>query len=308
MKAKAIDHVVEGEVLVIGSGLAGSLAAIGCQKLGKKVVIVNKGRLCWGGATIVCQARGAGLCLPTDDKDFWMKEVVESGDYVADQEWVKIFLDEGYGYALQLKQLGKEYNQAIFPADPQDGKGEFWRLRRTTEKVPMSVLIDLFAAATALRKEIIADKIGFLERVEMTHLLTDGQKVIGGLGFNYRTGETYLFRTKAVVLAAGTCRFTSEVVDAGGEGMAIAYDVGAKMRSFDAGGALIRPRDTNYAGILGDAIPNGLPYSFGAKLVNRLGEAFFDKASPEMKASARLGLNMAIRKEVAEGSNCVKCQ
>ena len=81
MRIKTIDYVVETEVLVIGSGLAGSLAAIGCHREGKKVAIVNKGRLCWSGATAVCGGNTMTVCFPEDNKDEWMKVYVEHSDY-----------------------------------------------------------------------------------------------------------------------------------------------------------------------------------------------------------------------------------
>ena len=49
-----IKHVVTGDVLIIGSGLAGSMAAISCLEYGQKVIVVNKGKMCWSGSTAVC--------------------------------------------------------------------------------------------------------------------------------------------------------------------------------------------------------------------------------------------------------------
>lgn len=302
MNPKAIDHKLESEVLVIGSGLAGSLAAIKCHQLGAKVVIVTKGRLCGGGATILCAGFPMTICFPTDDRDLWMKEFVEWGEYIIDQERAKIHLDESYGYAMELDQLGKQYHEDIFPRDPRDKKDELWRVPAYPEqKIPMSVLFNGFAAEAAFRKKILADRIDFLERVEMTNLLTDGQRIVGAVGFNYRNGETYLFKAKAAILASGGTRFGVSEADNGGEGVAMAYEAGARISSLDKGGAIFRPKNTAHAGALGDTVGMGINYHLGAKLVNRLGEAFLEKASPELKAAGRQGIQAAIRKEVAEG-------
>jgi len=150
-------------------------------------------------------------------------------------------------------------------------------------------------------KEITTEKIDYFDRVSVSHLLTDGNKIAGAVGFNYRSGQTYLFKSKAVVLAAGTCTYMSDLFDVCGEGYAMAYDIGAKMMSFDRGGAIVRPRHVMNVGTLFSSTANSTGHALGGRLVNRLGEDFFKKMTPEMKASGRVGQNLAIEKEIAEG-------
>jgi len=58
-----------------------------------------------------------------------------------------------------------------------------------------------------LREKVISEKITFFERTAMSDLITDGRRVVGVVGFNYRTGKTYLYRAKAIILAAAGTSF-----------------------------------------------------------------------------------------------------
>ena len=89
------DHIVEGDILVIGSGLAGGLAAIMGLDAGKRVIVATKGKLCWAGASAVVGGAATAICFPEDDRDLWMKTIVEVSDYTADQEWVKDYIENG---------------------------------------------------------------------------------------------------------------------------------------------------------------------------------------------------------------------
>ena len=240
------------------------------------------------------------VCFPTDNRDSWLKEFVESSDYMVDQEWVKIFLDESYNCALEMRKLGEDLGYNIFPADPGYKESTFWRIKRYANNTPL-LIYDCYAALRAFSNYFVANRVPFFERLLITNLLTDGSKAIGAVGFNYRTGQTYLFKSTAVILAAGTCTFLTDLFDVCGEGYAMAYEAGSRMRSFDRGGARIRPRNIQHAGTLFSSIVNSTGHALGGRLVNSLGETFWKKASAEVRASGRLGLKLAIQKELDEG-------
>jgi succinate dehydrogenase/fumarate reductase flavoprotein subunit len=240
------------------------------------------------------------VCFPEDNKDEWMKVYVEHSDYTVDQEWVKIFLDESFKYVQELAELGKKYNTTIFPEDPKKGPGSYWRIIRSVNP-NLTTLFDVYAAQDTFNKEIIANNIDYYERVSVSHLLTEGSKIAGAVGINYRTGKTYLFKSKAVVLAAGSCSYTADVFEVCGEGYRMAYEIGAKMMGFDRGGAIVRPRHVMCVGTLFSSTANSTGHALGGRLVNKLGENIFEKMTPEMRASGRVGQNMAIEKEISEG-------
>ena len=68
MNNEYLNHIIDCEVLIIGGGLAGALAAYSCCKAGINPTIVSKGKLCWSGATAVCGGNAITICCPEDDK------------------------------------------------------------------------------------------------------------------------------------------------------------------------------------------------------------------------------------------------
>lgn len=294
---KAIDNIIDSEVLVIGSGLAGSLAAIKCHELGFKVVVANKGPVVGGGATSVIGGKTMNVCFPDDDKDLWEKRFLEIGGYDIDREWLKIYLEDTYPYAIELDALGQKYREAIFPRHPGDKSQGFWRLGpwEGIEEV-RNVVFYGSAAEAAFRKKVLAERISFFPRTEVTGLITDGQRVIGAVGFNYRSGDTYLFKARAVILSCGGVRFEDAISSTVGEGVAIAYEAGARIRSLGKERARFKPRFSAHIGALGDGFySNGTTYPFDGKLVNAMGEVFMEKVPP--------GTNLedAIQKEISHG-------
>ena len=73
------------------------------------------------------------------------------------------------------------------------------------------------------------------------------------------------------------------------------------MMSFDRGGAISRPRTVMHNGTLFSSTANSSGYQMGGRMINRLGEDFFQNMTPEMRKAGRIGQNMAIKREIEEG-------
>lgn len=298
MNLKKMQYINESEILVIGGGLAGCLAAIKARQRGRKVMIVDKGYI-----SRSCQSQfpsgNISVCLPENNKGLWMQETIEGGEYLNDQEWVKIQLEETYPLVEELERWGKEFNETIFG---RDDKGDFIRIKVHGDKNTENCLIFGHPLMDTLRMKLIAEKISFFERVMVTDLITDGERVRGAVGFNYRTGETYLFKAKAVILAAAGCGFKFDMwhLNLTGEGQAIAYHAGARLKNLDQSGPPSKGRKhiQRMSGFGG----GGVPSAFGTRVVNALGQEFMKQYEPELGArSHRIKKEEAIRKELEEG-------
>ena len=185
----------------------------------------------------------------------------------------------------------------IFPHHP-DKEDEFWRIERTGNPC---TIFNLPQAQDTLRREIEKRKLRTYERISIVQILCHDNRVYGAIGINYRNGETYLFQAKAVVLAAGACTYQQDLFEVCGEGFSLAYHAGAKMMSFDRGGAISRPRTVMHNGTLFSSTANSSGYQMGGRMINRLGEDFFQNMTPEMRKAGRIGQNMAIKREIEEG-------
>lgn len=291
------DHVVEGDMLVIGSGIAGGLAAIRGLDAGKTVIVATKGKLCWSGASAVVGGAATAIPFPEDDPTVWMKAIVEVSDYTADQNWVRDYIENGYVQMEKISEITRKHGLEGFPLD---NFGHYWRF--SNPKYPVQTqLCNPYEILEAFEKELRQRGALCCERVMITHLLTSEGQVRGAFGFSYRTGESWLFCAPVVVMAAGGCTFKVDTYDNCGEPFAMAYDAGARMMSFDRGGALVRPRNAMRAGILDNVPLAGLPQWLGARFVNAEGTELSELMTPEELNSGRLGVDSAITREAAEG-------
>ena len=86
-------HMVETDVLVIGAGIAGIIAAIRAQQGGVKVLIVTKGPFGKDGASSWMAGWGFQVAhYPPDSPQFHAQETIKIGQYLNNQELVLIFL------------------------------------------------------------------------------------------------------------------------------------------------------------------------------------------------------------------------
>lgn len=291
------DHIVEGDILVIGSGLAGGLAAIMGLDAGKRVIVATKGKLCWSGASAVVGGAATAICFPEDDQDLWMKTIVEVSDYTADQEWVKDYIENGYSQMEKIDEITHRHGLEGFP---RNHDGAYWRF--SNPKYPVKTqLCNPYEILESFAREIRQRGAVCCERVMITRLLVHEGQIRGAFGFGYRTGESWLFCAPVVVLAAGGCTFKVDTYDNCGEPFVMAYDAGAKMLSFDRGGALVRPRNAMRAGVLDNVPLAGLPQWLGARFVNAEGTELSELMTPEELKSGRLGVDSAIQREMAAG-------
>ena len=86
---QVLNHIKTCDVLVVGGGTAGCFAAIKAAEKNQQVMCIDKGYVGRSG----CSPFAAGainICYPDDDKDLWFEEIVTRGEYLNDQEWVKI--------------------------------------------------------------------------------------------------------------------------------------------------------------------------------------------------------------------------
>jgi len=288
-------EIVNTDILVVGGGAAGCYAALRARDFFTDVTIVSKGFI-GPGTTSATLGGGANICFPEDDKDLWMREIVERGEYLNDQEWVKIQLEEVYPLAKQLDQWASEYGFSIFK---KDEKGNFVRRKARGNIHTLTAVIDGFPMMETMRRKVIARGVKIWENVMATNLFMEGKRVGGCLGFHYRRGEFILFRARAIILAAGGCSFkvslSSPAAACTGEAQCMAYDVGAILRNLDQAMSQSNPESIEMHGMT-------LFASVGGKFVNRLGEEFMWRYDPQVGSRARLTrLVVGMAKEVDAG-------
>src|SRR3990172_4752426 len=148
MGKKIKDVKVDADVLVIGGGISGLWAGIRAKDFAENVVIVDKGKISKSGSSSYL----AGIllvCMPGDDKDVWLKEIVEAGEYLNDQEWVKTLISDMYPRAMEVDAWAEKYGRQVFE---KDEVGNFIRRRSRGHIQTQNILVNAQPYMEVLRK------------------------------------------------------------------------------------------------------------------------------------------------------------
>ena len=297
----ALEHiksrVLETGVLVVGGGLAGAFAALKAKEAGSdNVMLVTKGKL--GKDSI--STFGAGVfraTFPEEDKEADFRKYALSKSYGAGllyhEEWLNIFLDEDYERILDMERWGVKWEKTA------DGKFERKAARR-------KILMCMFHGPQmmkAMAKKVRTSGIEVVENTVITDLLTKngkpGERVMGAVGFNGRTGEFNAFKAKATIMAAGGCGFKARFAGhrfQTGEAYAAAYRVQAELGQFEMG-EILHTTSTQF-----DTQGLNMFLALGGKFVNSRGERFMPDYDPELEDySSMPGVSEAAAMEVRGG-------
>ena len=242
---------VDSDVLVIGGGFGGCGAAYESRYWGrdKKIVVVEKANIERSGA--VAQGLYAINCYMGMH---WNENQPEDHVRYARNDLMGLVREDlGYDIARHVDSTVHKFEEWGLPImrDPENGRYQRegkWQIMIHGESYKPIIAEAARKAATEV-----------YNRIMVTHLLMDKNKpnrVAGAVGFNVRTGDFYVFRSKAVVVSAGGAShiFKPHAV---GEGMGRTWDapwssasayalpirVGAKMTQMENRIVLTRFKD-----------------------------------------------------------------
>ncbi len=247
------EQVIETDVLILGGGIAGCWAAIGAARKGVRVAMVEKS------ATIRSGAAGPGCDHWCDspanpssgvDPDEWALKLANGNGGYANGIGRQIQCRENYDTVLELERMGgkiRDTEGEFKAAEGYDEKTKFVFSPRSNpfhkSNVVMRVWGTTFKPALKMECERLGVKI--YDRIMATSLLNEGgaqgQRVVGAMGFNNRTGEFMMFKAKATILCmSGTATiwtFDTELAalstfrprTLSGDGIAMAWRAGVEL-------------------------------------------------------------------------------
>ena len=291
------EQLFKTDVLIIGGGAAGAFAAIkACENGAQNVLLIEKARTGKSGAS--CFAAGQlVIFIPNeDDRDLWMREYVEQGQYLNDQDWLQIFMDESFDKVKDLENWGLMVRKTI------DGKYERVKGRGSHPDKGLRNIVftgQAGALTEVLRKRAVSLGVKIINWTMVTDLLTKDGRAVGAAGFNTRSGEFMIFQAKATVIASGSGMFRC------------APNIGHRMNNYEAtgiayraGAELINCDFTTHLPFCGEFKMGGMQMTvgLGGKLVNAMNENFMDEYDPIYKEStSRFILSNAPLMEVRGG-------
>ena len=191
---------ISTDVLVVGSGMAGLFAAVKAHDAGAKVMMVSKGRLGSSGQTPFAK----GIFAYDKDKeelsiDEFVAKVSRSALGTNNQTYTRQLAEHSLARVSELKEWGffesSLYNKSF-------------------------------------SKPIKDRNIPVQERVTITHLIKEDERVVGAAGFSIDEQKVIFYEAKSVILCTGAGGFKPNgfpICDLTHDGTIMAYDIGAKV-------------------------------------------------------------------------------
>ncbi|MDX3783568.1 fumarate reductase/succinate dehydrogenase flavoprotein subunit [Streptomyces europaeiscabiei] len=270
------------DVLVIGGGTAGTMAALTAAEHGANVLLLEKAHVRHSGALAMGMDGVNNAVIPgRAEPDDYVAEITRANDGIVDQSTVRQTATRGFDMVRRLESYGVKFEK-----DEHNEYAVRQVHRSGSYVLPMPEGKDVKKVLyRQLRRREMRERIRIENRVMPVRVLTAGQgadrRAVGAAGFNTRTGQFVTVRAGAVILATGACGRlglpasgylygTYENPTNAGDGYAMAYHAGAELTGIEC--FQINPLIKDYNGPACAYVAN----PFGGYQVNRHGERFVD--------------------------------
>ena len=267
------------EVLIIGAGGAGMYAAIAAARVGASVLLLDKGQIGRGGATVMAQmtvAVALGEQEP-DSVELHFRDTLAAGRGLCNEELAFLLCKDGPERIREMADWGTRWARE---------DGHIKQEMAPGHSVKRCCYVDFLntgpaVAATLRRKVSESNAIRKLSNIAAVEILVRDDRVIGAIVLDCVSGELLAIEAKAVILAAGglTKLFARNSASAnmGGEAYALALWAGAQLvdmefvQFFPIGH--LAPRLVGMDPIMWDPFR----YKLGGKLLNGEFAEFIDR-------------------------------
>ena len=293
------------DVLVVGGGLAATMAAISAAQSGVKVTMLVKGEVGSSGSS----ARAGGQIAasfghtstakgePSDDAETHIFDTLQVGCGLCSEEHVRALAEDAPAGVRELERLGVPFSKT--------DDGRFYQLKLLGNSRPRacSVIGGGPALMRILRKRLEALGVRLVENAAVVGLLSIDGQILGARASGMSSGQRSTVYSKATVVATGgpTGLFRSVSGDNRntGDGLIIGYEAGAQLANleFVEFTLIFRVRGK----IL--AMAGLAPFlGRGCTLINRFEENFMERYYPPeiLERAGRAEMLRAVVHETAE--------
>ncbi|MGX9419152.1 FAD-binding protein [Vibrio sp. WJH972] len=191
------------DILVIGSGYAGTFAAIKAKEQGFDVLVVDKGRAGMGGKTP--WAVGFQVFDPKSGqpREHTIQSTARDSDYLVRRDIVEMWHEDSLDRYREMADWG-----AVDRPDGDKNQGDVFR------------------------KKLRENDVKLLEKVTIVDLIEKDGQVVGAIGFFNQREQAVVIKAKSVILCTGAGSFKVPGYPIGAlthDGQAMAYRLGAEI-------------------------------------------------------------------------------
>ncbi len=289
--AKLDGTLIETDVLVVGAGAGGLIAALSAKRHGRsgtRVTLIDSWMIGRTGHTAFSNAWMI-VALPEDDIDGITREIVAGNDGIADQLLVRDALEQSHARLKDFEAIGMKFHRA------DDGS----YARRPTRGLDLARVMYPEGGGLEycwrLRLALEAEGVQLIDRIFVTGLLRGSDnRIVGAAGIHSRTGAFHVIKARATIVCTNAMTFRSGFVrDITGTGTLLAYRAGAALRNAEF--SYVRPGTPKF-------YFEGITFAIqeGAHFVNAKGEAFMREYEPDWADEAdvpRIARAMALERD-----------
>ncbi|GAB3975843.1 fumarate reductase/succinate dehydrogenase flavoprotein subunit [Actinoallomurus acanthiterrae] len=269
---------LRADVVVVGGGTAGTMAAITAAEHGASVLLLEKAHVRHSGALAMGMDGVNNAVIPgRAEPEDYVAEITRANDGIVNQRTIHQTATRGFAMVQRLERYGVKFEK------DEHGEYNVRRVHRSGSYVlPMPEGKDVKKALyRVLRQRSMRERIRIENRVMPVRVLTESGRAVGVAGFDTRTGEFTVVSAGAVILATGAAGRlglpasgylygTYENPTNAGDGHAMAYHAGAELSGIEC--FQINPLIKDYNGPACAYVAN----PFGGYQVNAAGERFVD--------------------------------
>ncbi len=266
-----LPEVEKADVVVLGGGLAGMMAAWSAAEMGRQVTLLVRGR------PNASEVVGFNVpLLPEDGPDVLFADSLLAGDFAANPHLAAVM---AYGIPSTFRYLEEKGLRL------RRGDGTYGVRLAADSRVPRTVYyLDETGPLVLhfLRERLRDHRIAWREKTEALAIVTLDGRAAGVLAHDLQSGRLIALEANAVVLttggAAGAYRFNTNAEGILGDSYGLALEAGAEVLDMEyvqfEPFIFVHPPQ-----VRGYAVPTTLVTNEGGRVENRLGEECLPRAT-----------------------------
>lgn len=294
------------DIIIIGSGGAGLMAAIAAINRGAKNIAVISKVIPSNSHTVAAKG-GINAALSNVQSDNWKwhaYDTLKGADYLADVDAVEVLCSQAEAAVLDLEKMGVVFSRdnagkiaqrAYGGQTTNFGQGDVaYRACYSKDKTGHTIL-------HSLHEQALKNNVKFFSEFFVTDLLIEDQKQCHGcLAVDFNLGELAVFESDVTILATGgysqIYQNTTSSLICSGDGSALVFEEGIPLQDMEF--VQFHPTGIYGHGFLVTEAARGE----GGYLLNSKGERFMQRYAPKMmELASRDVVSQAMATEIYEG-------